>query len=91
MQRWPSKTAVQALCVWALWSVLPARVALSEKEMNARVDAWHGFADRAILRRSLIGHGLFRRTPDGSEYRRIEPVPPADALALIRAVTARQG
>lgn len=86
MQRWPSRTKVQALCLWALWAVLPARVVLSEKVVNARIDDWHGFGDRALLRRSLIDHGLFSRSADGREYRRIEREPPPEARAVFGAL-----
>ena len=58
---------------------------LSEREVNAALDGWHGFADRALLRRSLIDHGLFSRTEDGRLYRRIEGAPSATAAALIKA------
>lgn len=86
MKRWPSKTSLQGLCLWVLWSTLPARVGLSEKDLNARIVAWHLFGDRALLRRSLIDHRLFERTQDGREYRRIEREPPEAARAVIRAL-----
>lgn len=91
MVRWPSKTSVQALCLWVLWSRLPARTAMSEPELNARIDAWHLFGDRALVRRSLIDHRLCERTQDGREYRRIERQPPEEAAAIIRAWMARSG
>lgn len=91
MVRWPSKTSVQALCLWVLWSTLPARTTLSEPELNARIDAWHLFGDRALVRRSLIDHRLCERTQDGREYRRIERQPPDEAMAIIRARTAVAG
>lgn len=86
MIRWPSKTSLQELCLWVLWSTLPARVGLSEKDLNARIDAWHLFGDRALLRRSLIDLRLFERTQDGREYRRIEREPPEEGRAVIRAL-----
>lgn len=85
MVRWPAKTAVQGLCLWVFWARMPARQDLSEREVNAALDGWHGFADRALLRRSLIDHGLFSRTEDGRLYRRIEVAPSATAAALIKA------
>ena len=55
--RWPGKTAQQALALRVLWSHLPARVEMSEPEVNAVMERWHTFGDRALLRRSLIDHG----------------------------------
>lgn len=84
MVRWPTKTTVQGLCLWVFWARMPARQDLSEREVNEAPEDWHGFADRAFLRRSLIDHGLFSRTEDGCMYRRIEGAPSATAAALIK-------
>src|SRR5690606_38559234 len=35
MMRWPKKTSVQGLCLWALWARLPARRDMAEPEVNA--------------------------------------------------------
>lgn len=86
LMHWPTRGAVQQLCLWVMWSRLPPRVALSEREVNALFDGWHGFGDRAVLRRGLIDAGLARRNADGSDYRRIETAPPQEAKALIAAV-----
>lgn len=85
MVRWPAKTSVQGLCLWVFWARMPARRDLSERTVNAALEDWHGFGDRALLRRSLIDHGLFSRTEDGRVYRRIEATPSATAQVLIRA------
>ncbi len=69
-----------------IWSRLPPRRALAEREINALLDGWHAFGDRAVLRRGLIDAGLATRNPDGSDYLRIERAPPAEARALIAAV-----
>lgn len=90
MARWPAKTSVQGLCLWAIWSHLPARRTLSEAEVNRVIDGWHSFGDRALIRRSLIDHRLCSRTEDGSAYRRVEVAPTADALALLTALADRQ-
>lgn len=90
MIRWPAKTQIQGLCLWALWSHLPARRDMTEAEVNIVVDRWHTFGDRALLRRSLIDHGLARRNVDGTGWRRIEGVPPAEARALMRDVSRRR-
>jgi len=87
--RWPSRRALQELCLWALWSRMPAGETLSEREMNDHLNAWHDFGDPALLRRDLVEMGHFRRNRDGSDYRRIERPPPAEAHALIRALSAR--
>jgi len=90
MTRWPTRIPVQKLCVWVLWSRLPSRRAMTEPEVNGTIDAWHSFGDRAILRRSLIEHGLTTRTPDGREYRRVECEPPVEVLALLNALSSRR-
>ncbi len=86
MMRWPGKTSLQGLCLWAIWAQLPARQSLPEGDVNAVIDRWHGFGDRALVRRSLIDHGLATRGRDGRDYRRTEKAPPPEALALIRAL-----
>ncbi len=86
MIRWPKQTAVQGLCLWVFWTKLPARVDLSEKDVNDILKAGHSFGDHALLRRSLIDHKLVQRTPDGKIYRRIEQAPTADAMALLQAI-----
>lgn len=82
--RWPSRRQIQLLCLWALWSRFPAGVSLHEREVNARLNAAHGFGDAALLRRDLCGLGLFTRSRDGSDYRRQELPPPPEARELIR-------
>ncbi len=82
--RWPSRAGEIAPCLWVLWSRLPARQVMHEREVSRRLDAWSLFGDAAILRREMVGHGLLTRTVDGREYRRVETEPPALALALIR-------
>lgn len=83
LTRWPSRAAIQDLCLWVMWSRLPARTALSERAVNALFDGWQVFGDRAVLRRGLIDAGLARRNPDGSDYRRVEREPPPEARSLI--------
>lgn len=84
--RWPSKLSLQKLAMWVLWSGLPAETVMSEKAIDAFLRDRHAFGDHATLRRMSIGLGLVARTRDGAEYRRIEQKPPAEALALIRAI-----
>lgn len=82
--RWPGKLGQQRTCLWVVWSRIPAGQTVSEPEINARLQDLHLFGDHALLRRRLCDDGLMTRTRDGREYRRIECVPPVDALALIR-------
>ena len=89
--RWPSKRGLQILCVWVVWSRLPAGEDLTEKQVNALITAEHTFGDYALIRRDLVDIGLLGRTQDGRRYWRIESRPPADARALIRHVGRRSG
>lgn len=83
MARWPNKTNLQGLCLWALWSRLPALRDMTEPEVNTILKDWSTFGDHVLLRRSLIDHKLATRTPDGRSYRRTERRPPPDARALL--------
>ena len=89
LTRWPGKDSQRQLCLWFLWSHIPARTDLSEKEVNAALTAWHTFGDYALLRREMFGRGMLFRTRDCSLYKRIELEPPAEALALIRHMGRR--
>lgn len=89
--RWPSKRYVQELALWVLWSKLPADQTLYERDVNGVLNHAHLFDDAALLRRSLIGLGLLKRKLDGSDYRRVERKPPAEAVALIREIAKRSG
>ena len=89
--RWPSKRSQQELCLWVIWSKLPARQVFTEKEINLLLNDNHLFGDHALLRRWLCDYGMMSRTRDGREYRRVEKRPPAEALELIRQLRAAQG
>ncbi len=84
--RWPKKFSQQGLCLWVIWSRLPSRVGIPEREVNERLKALHLFGDHALLRRELVDRGLVSRTADGRRYVRRESCPPAAALLLIRRV-----
>lgn len=86
MMRWPSQTAVQGLCLWVLWARMAPARDYAEPEINAILKEGSGFGDHVLMRRSLIDHRLVSRDARGRAYRRIEQVPPADALAVIRGV-----
>jgi hypothetical protein len=88
---WPSKVSQQRLCLWLLWSRLPAETEMTERQVSDRLKAAHLFGDHALLRRDMVDMGLLTRNRDGSVYRRTERPPPAEALALIRQVPAAPG
>lgn len=90
MRSWPSRQSVQDLCLWTFWAHLPAGESMREREVNDLLNAWHLFEDPAILRRTLVTQGLMTRNRDGTDYRRVEMRPPADARALISHLAQRQ-
>ncbi|NDV27416.1 DUF2087 domain-containing protein [Desulfovibrio sp. JC010] len=83
---WPKKYNQRILCLWVLWSRLPARTAMTELELDEKLILAHSFCDHAMLRRWLVDEELVSRTPDGREYKRIEARPPLEAVELIRQV-----
>lgn len=89
LARWPKKRNQQELCLWVLWSRLPTGETFPEKTMNERVNQLHLFGDHALLRRELVELGLFRRTPDGREYSRIERAPPPELPVLLSLLRGR--
>lgn len=86
LMRWPSKRSQQEACLWVLWSRLPARRVITEKEVDQILKDSHLFGDHTLLRRWLCDYGMMNRTRDGREYRRVEKRPPAEALELIRLI-----
>ena len=88
--RWPTTFSIQDACLWVLWSRLPARLIMTERELNDRLKAEHLFGDHAILRRELVERGLLSRTLDCREYERIERRPSGEIVALIKQVSARR-
>lgn len=90
LRQWPSRRSIQTLALWALWAILPANRPLDEREVNDHLTDEHLFEDAATLRRTMIACGLLSRKRDGTGYRRIERQPPAEAKAVIRAVSARR-
>ena len=87
---WPSRTNVQHLALWALWSRLPRDQSMSEREISAHLNLWHLFRDPAILRRTLWELKLISRSPACTDYRRIDQPPPPEAVALIRHLHSGQ-
>lgn len=90
LTHWPAKLSHQELCLWYLWTRIPARVDMSEKEVNDALNAWHSFGDPAMLRRDLFAQKMLFRTLDCRLYRRIEHQPLAEALALIGHIGRRR-
>lgn len=89
--RWPPKLSHRQACLWVIWSRLPRRAVFTEKEISERLRELHAFGDHALLRRWLCDCGMVTRTVDGSQYRRIETRPPAEARMLIRLLHGRAG
>ena len=85
---WPSRTNIQHLALWTLWSRLPQHVSMSEQEISQHLTRWHLFHDAAILRRTMVALNLISRTADCTDYRRLDQPPPAEAVALIRQLHA---
>lgn len=85
---WPSRRGRQVLCLWVLWSAVPARQVFDEPGITRFLAALHLFGDPAMLRRELCDLGLLTRTPDCRQYRRVERKPPAEAVALIHHLAA---
>ena len=88
MITWPARTAIQHLCLWALWARLP-KDCLTERAISQTLITHHHFGDPAILRRTLCELHLVTRTPDARCYQRQERPPPPEALALIKALQPR--
>lgn len=88
--RWPGKASHRTDCLWVMWSRLPARLPMHEREINERLNAEHLFGDHALIRRELVDRAMMWRTLDGREYRRIEQAPPAEAATLIRLMAGRK-
>lgn len=90
LARWPGKVSLQRLCLWWVWSRLPAGHELTGTQMDDALRACHHFGDHALLRRWLCDLGMTTRTPDGRQYRRVEQRPPQEALALLQHLRDRE-
>lgn len=84
--RWPGKRGLQELCLWFLWSKIPADREFTERQISELLNTLHLFGDAAMLRRDLFDFGLVQRTRDGREYRRIEQKPPAELKLLLSRI-----
>jgi hypothetical protein len=90
MARWPGKFSHQLPCLWAIWAGIPARRVMTERQINDFIRAGECFGDHVLLRRELVDYKLLQRTPDGSQYRRIEQEPPPPARLLLRLLFQRR-
>ena len=88
---WPARTSIQTLCLWQVWSRIPAGRVFDEREISALLRTLHAFDDHAILRRSMCQLGLMTRTIDGRDYRRVERAPTPEGAALIRHLRDQAG
>jgi len=88
LKSWPAKTSAQHLALWGIWAQIPRAQEWTERNFNAQLNRLHLFGDPAILRRTMVERGMIARQPDGTGCRRIEQPPPAEAVALIRSLTA---
>lgn len=87
--RWPSKANHQELCLWVMWSRLPARDVFDERRISGWLNDWHHFGDSAMLRRDMVGYRMVTRNVNGSEYRRVEQKPPPELRLLLEKLGAR--
>lgn len=86
MTTWPSRTTIPHFCLRALWSRLPQRESMTERQISTHLTRWHLFGDPAILRRTLWELKLISRSPDRQDCRRIDQPPTPEAVALIRYI-----
>jgi hypothetical protein len=88
--QWPARAKQAELCLWVLWSRVPAAAVFTEREISRLLNQWHVFGDAALLRRALFDFGFVDRNRDGSEYRRIERKPPDELKPLLFVLRMRQ-
>ena len=88
-ESWPLKRSVRELCLWVIWSRLPVREVLTERQISAVIAEETLFRDPAQIRRSLVEMQLLTRNLDGSAYERLERPMPPEAKALLRMVKER--
>ncbi|WP_319414472.1 DUF2087 domain-containing protein [uncultured Cohaesibacter sp.] len=88
--RWPGRASHRSLVLWWIWSLFPAHISLTEKQVNTLLKARNSFGDHAILRRALVDEQFVTRTPDGSRYQRKEMPPEATARRFIQIIRMRE-
>ena len=87
--RWPGRRGQQEICLWFLWSKIPAGQDFTERQISELLNGLHLFGDAALLRRDLFDSGLVQRTRDGREYRRIERKPPPELKLLLQRIVQK--
>ncbi|WP_319531738.1 DUF2087 domain-containing protein [uncultured Cohaesibacter sp.] len=87
--RWPSKASHRTLCLWLIWSHLPPKTDMNERDVNERLRAMCLFEDHVSVRRALVDFSFVDRSSDGSRYRRRERPPAAPEAAFIRHIGSR--
>lgn len=81
--RWPARDSHAILCLFVLWSRIPAGESFNEREISELLDSWHTFGDHALLRRALVDYGFVSRTVTGSKYIRRGQKPPPELGPLL--------
>ena len=71
MTHWPSKEKQSILCLWYMWSKVPAGQSFSEKDFNALLTSWHLFGDYALIRRAMFEMKLIDRSGDNVWWRNL--------------------
>jgi hypothetical protein len=89
MTRWPVTRPIQRLCTWYMWSKFEKRRSYAEREVNVLLSPWTTFQAHVTMRRELINDGLVTREIDGSNYQRVDIVPPPEARLFLKALSAR--
>jgi hypothetical protein len=68
LTQYPTKRAKQLLALAYLAEKFSTDEVLTEKEVNAKLNAWHTFEDWALLRRDLCDGGFLRREGVKASY-----------------------
>jgi hypothetical protein len=89
MTRWPVARPIQRMCTWYMWSKFEKRRSYGEREVNALLTPWTTFQAHVTMRRELINDGLVTREIDGSNYQRVDCVPPPEARQFLNILSAR--
>lgn len=84
--KWPTQFAVQRLALWAIWTRLPAKRDLTERDVNDYIDKYQGFGDAVTLRRELVNMKMLWRTTDGRVYRKQAVQPSDEARVFLSAL-----
>lgn len=80
LKQYPARRKPRLLALGYLASKLEADRRYTERELGERLDAWHTFGDRCLLRRELYDFGFLDRERDGSSYQLSDPQPDPTAI-----------